>query len=97
MPISKLQTRGALFAAVVVLGGCTNSFTQAYSQGDPNVDRGIDAHKLSDMRASLWVDPLGCEHWFIDDGVEGYLTNRLNRDGTPRCGPAPGEPGERPN
>lgn len=22
----------------------------------------------------VWVDPDGCEHWVMDDGVEGYMT-----------------------
>jgi hypothetical protein len=54
-------------------------------EDDPDIDRGFDAHPLSTMRPSIWIDPFGCEHWIIDDGVEGYLMNRLNRDGTPRC------------
>lgn len=79
----------AILLSALVMSGCTGFFSQQYADGDPDIDRGIDAHRLSDMRASIWVDPYGCEHWFIDDGVEGYLTNRLNRDGTPRCGPPP--------
>ncbi|MEM6661900.1 MAG: OmpA family protein [Pseudomonadota bacterium] len=51
----------------------------------PGEDVGFDSKKLSSMQASVWVDPFGCEHWVIDDGVEGYLSSRLNRDGTPRC------------
>ena len=48
-------------------------------------DRGIDAGPLIDGIANIWVDPDGCQHWYIDDGWEGYMTPRLNRDGTPRC------------
>ncbi|WP_231704130.1 OmpA family protein [Cochlodiniinecator piscidefendens] len=35
--------------------------------------------------ATIWVDPDGCEHWVMDDGVEGFMDNNLNRDGTPVC------------
>ena len=40
---------------------------------------------LSNMTAGIWVDPAGCEHWIIDDGVEGYLDVRLTPDGRPVC------------
>ena len=34
---------------------------------------------------TIWVDPDGCEHWVMDDGVEGYMTPHVNRDGIPVC------------
>lgn len=34
---------------------------------------------------SIWVDPDGCEHWVMDDGVEGYMTPHVNRQGIPVC------------
>lgn len=34
---------------------------------------------------TIWIDPDGCEHWVMDDGVEGYGTNRLTRQGMPIC------------
>lgn len=52
---------------------------------DKSVDRGINAHPLSDMIAGIWIDPDGCDHWIIDDGVEGYLSERLAPDGRPVC------------
>ena len=33
----------------------------------------------------IWVDPDGCEHWVMDDGVEGYMTPNVNRHGIPKC------------
>ena len=33
----------------------------------------------------IWVDPDGCEHWVMDDGVEGYMTPHTNRQGIPVC------------
>ena len=35
--------------------------------------------------ATIWIDPDGCDHWIIDDGVEGYLSARLTPDGRPVC------------
>lgn len=34
---------------------------------------------------TIWVDPDGCEHWVMDDGAEGYMSNHVNRQGIPVC------------
>ncbi|MDF1727539.1 MAG: hypothetical protein P1U53_07305 [Sulfitobacter sp.] len=52
---------------------------------DKTVDRGIDKKHLSQLQAGIWVDPNGCDHWIIDDGVEGYLSARLDKYGKPVC------------
>ena len=52
---------------------------------DKSFDRGINAHDVSTMVAGIWVDPDGCDHWIIDDGVEGYMSERLTPDGLPVC------------
>jgi len=49
------------------------------------VDNFIDSKNLSQLKAGIWVDPNGCDHWIIDDGVEGYLSARLDRKGKPVC------------
>ena len=59
-----------------VLAGCATDTTS---------DSGLDAGSLATIRAGIWIDPNGCDHWIIDDGVEGYLTPRLRPDGTPVC------------
>ncbi|WP_425099600.1 OmpA family protein [Tropicibacter sp. S64] len=33
----------------------------------------------------IWIDPDGCEHWVMDDGVEGYMDAHLDRNGLPVC------------
>lgn len=40
-----------------------------------------------------WVDPDGCEHWVMDDGVEGYMAPKLSRDGRAICGRGTSSPG----
>lgn len=46
----------------------------------------IDSKELTTLRAGIWVDPNGCDHWIIDDGLEGYLSARLDRrTGKPVC------------
>lgn len=57
---------------------------------EKTIDRGIDDKHLSNLKAGIWVDPNGCDHWIIDDGVEGYLSARLDKYGKPVCsGTAP--------
>ncbi len=34
---------------------------------------------------TIWIDPDGCEHWVIDNGLEGYMTPNRTRDGRPVC------------
>lgn len=34
---------------------------------------------------TIWIDPDGCEHWVMDDGAEGYMSNHVNRQGIPVC------------
>ncbi|MEL6958997.1 MAG: OmpA family protein [Pseudomonadota bacterium] len=34
---------------------------------------------------TIWVDPDGCTHWVMDDGFEGFMSPRRNRDGSPIC------------
>ncbi|MDG1116419.1 MAG: hypothetical protein P8N72_04740 [Flavimaricola sp.] len=71
--------KGAVFLAFAgCVAGCE-------AGPDKSVDRGINAHPLSDMVAGIWIDPDGCDHWIIDDGVEGYLSERLAPDGRPVC------------
>lgn len=86
---SDLLLKGFGLSALGVLVACSGGQTES-----ADIDRGFDAHPLSAMRPSIWFDPSGCQHWIIDDGVEGYLSNRLNRDGTPRCDPDPNEVAE---
>jgi len=57
------------------------------NRGDKTTDVGmVDRSPLTDMTAGIWVDESGCQHWIIDDGVEGYLTTRYDAaTGRPIC------------
>lgn len=70
-----IRTIAALCLSLA-LGACGSSGT---------TDGGIDSHSLTTLAATIWVDPDGCKHWIIDDGVEGYMSPILNLDGTPDC------------
>ncbi|MGR3503822.1 hypothetical protein [Pseudaestuariivita sp.] len=75
----KLAKLTALALATMALSGCLGN------KVDKTVDRGLDSKHLSQLKAGIWVDPNGCDHWIIDDGVEGYLSARLDKYGKPVC------------
>lgn len=78
-----------ILVAGCVLGLAACSDYERFGGGgfdsDKSVDRGIDSKHLSQLQAGIWVDPNGCDHWIIDDGVEGYLSARLDKYGKPVC------------
>lgn len=70
-------------ALVVLAAGTLAACDQV--PADKTIDRGFDAKHLSQLKAGIWIDPEGCDHWIIDDGVEGYLTQRVDDYGKPIC------------
>ncbi|MEM7487810.1 MAG: hypothetical protein AAF390_01670 [Pseudomonadota bacterium] len=66
---------------------------EANVRADKTEDRGLlGVSSLQALSPGIWVDPTGCEHWMIDDGVEGYLSARLDDRGhCVRSGAAPPE------
>lgn len=34
---------------------------------------------------TIWIDPDGCEHWVLDNGIEGYMAINRTPDGRPVC------------
>lgn len=69
-------------AVAFTLSACDEGFGDKI---DKTVDRGFDSKDLSQLQAGIWIDPNGCDHWIIDDGVEGYLSQRLDKYGNPVC------------
>ena len=70
-------------AALLALTACERTLGTDNTVDFNNIDGGV----LIDGRANIWIDPDGCQHWYIDDGVEGYMTPRLQRNGRPVCRP----------
>lgn len=71
---------------IVIRAACVLGLASiAACTAQPGEDYGFDSKKLDNLAAATWTDPNGCQHWVIDDGVEGYLTPRLGRDGRPVC------------
>lgn len=73
-----------VLAATTAIAACEDA-QFAPNGPDKSFDRGIDSKHLSQLEAGIWVDPNGCDHWIIDDGVEGYLSARLDKYGKPVC------------
>lgn len=67
---------GAALVAALTLQGAAVSAQQTKSQQGRDKGQYIP---------TIWVDPDGCEHWVMDDGVEGYMTPHTTRQGIPVC------------
>ncbi|MGV6840505.1 MAG: hypothetical protein ACWA40_09965 [Planktomarina sp.] len=78
-----LKLSSALILAFAV-SACTGLDTDTRGP-DKSRDLQNDNKDLSELIAGIWVDPNGCDHWIIDDGTEGYLSSRLDRNGKPVC------------
>ena len=74
----KFVLRSLIAVSAVALVACETSENSI-------TDGGLDGGPLEDKLANIWVSPDGCQYWYIDDGLEGYMAARLNRDGTPVC------------
>lgn len=81
-----------LIASLAIAAGVSACGIQAEGGfGRVNDDKTIDYGQggrqkdLSELQAGIWVDPNGCDHWIIDDGIEGYLSQRLDKYGKPVC------------
>lgn len=73
----KIKLMALAAVSAVALSACTSHPTDQ--------DIGINAEFLDDQSAGIWVDGNGCDHWIIDDGLEGYMSPRLTDEGTPVC------------
>ena len=64
---------------LIALSGCNVMNLSTSNQPQMGADRGFDSKPLTELKAGIWVDPNGCQHWIIDDGIEGYLSNAYNQ------------------
>lgn len=87
--MSFFRAFGLLVVVSISVAGCDVTGESGYKavNSDKTVDygQGNRSKSLTELVAGIWVDPNGCDHWIIDDGVEGYLSQRLDRRGKPVC------------
>lgn len=82
----KIICKSLIVVAALGTSGCASLIEGGERMGaDRFFDAGSDGKHLSNLVAGIWVDPNGCDHWIIDDGIEGYLSERLAPDGRPVC------------
>lgn len=70
----RIAAGAALVAALSLQGAVVSAQTKSQSGRDKG-----------QYIPTIWVDPDGCEHWVMDDGVEGYMSPHTNRQGIPVC------------
>ncbi len=95
MNIIKISMACALIAGVSACGDITGEAGGGRVNTNKTIDYGQGNREkpLSELSAGVWIDPNGCDHWIIDDGIEGYLSQRLDKFGKPVCSGV-GNPGD---
>lgn len=68
----------SLAAAITLPMAFAPTSVDAQTRSQGGRDKGV-------YTPTIWVDPDGCEHWVMDDGVEGYMTPHTSRQGIPVC------------
>lgn len=68
-----------------ILGGATAACVALIAIAEPALAQEQRTVLGQRYVPTVWVDPDGCEHWVMDDGVEGYMTPNVDRNGIPRC------------
>ncbi|WP_417250586.1 OmpA family protein [Celeribacter sp.] len=79
--LNQFLNKGRNALALAAIAGLALSATAASAQvisGTVNGER---------YAPTIWIDPDGCEHWVMDDGVEGYMDLKVDRQGMPTCHP----------
>ena len=71
-------------AVRIVLAG-TAAAAMALSLVGTSVSAQNNNSSYQNYTPTVWIDPDGCEHWVMDDGVEGYMSPHTNRQGIPVC------------
>jgi len=87
MTTAKIATSLCVVALLSACGGGGSTFgiERDNMTPDKTKDLGRDEKDLSTLVAGIWIDPNGCDHWIIDDGIEGYLSQRVDPYGKPVC------------
>ena len=76
---ASLSASAIVLASAVFFPQMASAQSDAVSSGEPRTIKG------ERYVPTIWVDPDGCEHWVMDDGIEGYMSPHVTRDGRPVC------------
>lgn len=86
---------GAILTIALSFGSFQFASAQTLIEALSDLFTGVGGGSEEDqnrLRATIWVDPDGCEHWVMDDGLEGFMSSHLDRDGKPVCRTVPVSP-----
>ncbi|MFC2969284.1 OmpA family protein [Acidimangrovimonas pyrenivorans] len=72
-------------AGAAAAGGTPGTATGSVPKGTVSQAAKPETRTGEIYQPTIWIDPDGCEHWAMDDGAEGYMDIRLDRDGKPIC------------
>jgi outer membrane protein OmpA-like peptidoglycan-associated protein len=79
--VNELLSKGRTALACSLIAATTLVGAAAHAQTISGVVQG------ERYAPTIWIDPDGCEHWVMDDGVEGYMDLKVDRQGNPTCHP----------
>ncbi|MEO0485864.1 MAG: OmpA family protein [Pseudomonadota bacterium] len=81
--------KGATIAAALALVGAAGPASAHETAGTPfpHTHNSQSSRVIIGERyiPTIWIDPDGCEHWVMDDGWEGYMSLKMDREGRPTC------------
>ncbi|MEM8591380.1 MAG: OmpA family protein [Pseudomonadota bacterium] len=78
----------ALGGAVLALALTATGAAAHQTTGEPFPHTHSDQQRVvtgERYTPTIWVDPDGCEHWVMDDGWEGFMSLKVDRNGKPTC------------
>ncbi|MCH2077829.1 MAG: OmpA family protein [Rhodobacteraceae bacterium] len=78
----------ALEGAIVALSLAATGAQAHHTMGEAFAHQHNDQKRVitgERYTPTIWVDPDGCEHWVMDDGWEGFMSLKVDRNGLPTC------------
>lgn len=75
----------AALIALTCLAGTAPASAESAGQNEPIISTQAIAGAGEQYIPGIWIDPDGCAHWIMDDGIEGYMSPKVDRKGIPDC------------
>ncbi|MEM6728470.1 MAG: OmpA family protein, partial [Pseudomonadota bacterium] len=84
MKVLQALTRSFGAAALLMMAATGAQAHQTTGDPYPHVHTGQQRVVVGERYTpTIWVDPDGCEHWVMDDGWEGFMSLKVDRNGKP--------------
>jgi len=79
------QALSALALAASVCLPAAQAAAEGAGHNEPFISTQAIAGDGEQYIPGIWIDPDGCAHWVMDDGIEGYMSPKVDRKGIPDC------------